>query len=403
MNDLPPGQSAAPTTHPATDSATAAASDLSAALVSRRATVDARQDRIARLLDQAELEGLLVLDPINFAWLTAGGKVLGTLAPQHWPGLYFSGQHRWLIACNLDTQRLFDEELDLLGFQLKEWAWERGRDTLLSDICFHRRIGCDQPYRDCLAFGPTLALERRQLNDHDKTQLARLGAVLVHALEATARTLALGESEEEIAGQLSHRLLHRGAEPVLLQVAADGRANRYPRLGYTTATVQHSCVLVATARQGGLHASASRIVCFAKPEPNLREGYEAAARISASSVTLTRCNVSVADVLAAQMVAWKQSGYEHHWRLSPPSFQTGYAPVELVLVPGSSEPLLPDSAITWTVSINGAVSCDTYLLAADGSIPITRVENWPVRRVKIGETVVERPDILVRNKAKAQA
>jgi Xaa-Pro dipeptidase len=376
----------------------ATASQWPAPLASRRDVVDARHQRIASLLDQAELEGLLVLDPINFAWLTAGGQAQGTLSPEHWPGLYFSGSGRWLISCNLDTQRFFDEEIDQLGFQLKEWSWDRGRDLLLMDICYHRRVGCDLPYRDCQALGPTLATERRRLTDHEKTQLARLGAVLVHALEATARTLALGESEEEIAGQLSHRLLHRGAEPVLLQVAADGRASRYPRLGHGTATVQQSCLLTATARQNGLHASASRLVCFGPPEAALREGHEAAARITASSVALSRANVRIADVLAAQQVAWKQAGHEHDWRLSPPSFLTGYAPVELLLTPGCAESLALDRAIVWTASVHGAVSCDTYLLEADGPIPITRVESWPVRRIKIGELVVERPDILVRKK-----
>ncbi len=42
---------------------------------------------------------------------------------------------RWLIAGNADSQRLFDEEIDGLGFQLKEWPWHWGRDRLLTELC----------------------------------------------------------------------------------------------------------------------------------------------------------------------------------------------------------------------------------------------------------------------------
>ena len=42
---------------------------------------------------------------------------------------------RWAVSCNADSQRLFDEELDGLGFQLKEWPWHVDRQQLFADWC----------------------------------------------------------------------------------------------------------------------------------------------------------------------------------------------------------------------------------------------------------------------------
>src|SRR5438105_2722446 len=100
----------------------------------RRADVDSKQAWVASLLHEIECDGLLVLDSDNFAWLSSGAAARGILDPQELPLLYFSAEQRWVLASNADSQRLFDEELDGLGFQLKEWPWHWGREQLLADL-----------------------------------------------------------------------------------------------------------------------------------------------------------------------------------------------------------------------------------------------------------------------------
>ena len=71
-----------------------------------------------------------------------------------------------------------------------------------------------------------------------------IGQIVSHALEASCRTMAKGDSEREVASQLSHRLLHRGAAPVLLSVAADGRRGE--------ARFMHSLVLTPSVTRYSL-------------------------------------------------------------------------------------------------------------------------------------------------------
>ena len=60
----------------------------------RRADVEAKQSLIADWLKEVGCDGLLVLQPENFAWLTAGGIARGIVDPEASPALYFSAEGR---------------------------------------------------------------------------------------------------------------------------------------------------------------------------------------------------------------------------------------------------------------------------------------------------------------------
>src|SRR5437764_1373460 len=106
----------------------------------RRADVDAKQAQVARLLADMDCEAALLLMPAHVSWFTAGLTTRGLLADSERPGLYVNATQRWVVCSNVDTQRLFDEELDWLGFQVKEWAWENGRAELLQSLVQGKKV-----------------------------------------------------------------------------------------------------------------------------------------------------------------------------------------------------------------------------------------------------------------------
>ena len=123
---------------------------------SRRQEIEAKQDRVAALLAECGADGLLLLDPANMAWLTGASLTHGIADPSDWPALYLNSMQRWLIAGAMDTQRIFDQRLDGLGFQLKEWPWNWGRDRLLTDLRQNRRVACDRVLPASVPLGPSL-------------------------------------------------------------------------------------------------------------------------------------------------------------------------------------------------------------------------------------------------------
>ena len=366
------------------------------ALLDRRVDIDGKTALVASLLKDLQCEGLLLLEPDNFAWLTSGAVARGALDPASAPALYCNGEHRWVLASNTDSQRLFDEELDGLGFQLKEWPWHWGRDQLLADLCQNRRVACDRPFGTAVPAGEALRRLRRKLTLYEQACLRATGQIVAHSLEATCRTCGRGQTEREIAGQISHRLIHRGAQALHIGVAGDGRSRTYRRFSFTAFPVEHYAIVTATARKYGLHVTASRTVSFGSLPEDLHKDHHAVCRVGASYLASTWPDAVPREILLAGRRIYLISGFEHEWALSPQGHATGRAPIELGLTPQTEELFQSGWAVTWDVRAGAAVGCDTFLVTEQGPASVTPTEVWPLKRIRIQGAEFVRPDVLVR-------
>lgn len=388
--------SADPTTLPASDGTGIAVSIDS----DRRADIEAKQGRVAELLREMECDGLLLLEPENVAWMTSGMTPRGHLDTASLPAVFCTHEGRWLICSNVDSQRLFDEELDGLGFQLKEWPWHWGRDQFLADLCPGRKVVCDRiPEGIDGLFHPAagwLAGARRNLTPYEQACMQAMGQVIAHALEASCRMLERRSTEREVAGHLAHRLMHRGVQPVEVSVAADGRSRAYRRLGFTGSEIERYAVLTVTGRKYGLHATASRTVCFGPPPEDLKAEHNAVIRVSAGYLAATWPDALPREILLAGRRIYALSDFEHEWYAAPQGHVTGRQAMEMLFRPDTQTLLEPSWAVTWQALAGAALSCDTYLVSERGARAVTPTEVWPLKRVRIQGAECVRPDILVR-------
>jgi hypothetical protein len=366
------------------------------ALDVRRLDVDAKQNLVAQLLHDSACDGLLVLHPANFRWLTAGANPVGLYGRDEIPALFFNATQRWLLCSATDSQRFFAEELDGLGFQLKEWHWSASREQLLADLVFGRKVAADQPFRGCKHAGTFFAAERRKLTSYEVDRMIELGKVVAHAVEASARNFTWGDTEEEIAGQLAHRLLRHGAEPVALQVNGDGRGRVYRRRGHHPEQVTKWCVLQATGRQYGLHATAARTVYHGPPEDTWRPDFEFALRLRVVHLAVGRPGELVSASIDAGRAMLRPTPHEHEWRAGPPVCLTGREPSEGVFLPFAQDHWAPGWAAIWQERIGATAVVDTYLLTEGGWKLLTVPTEWPIRRAASTERVFELPDLLLR-------
>jgi Xaa-Pro aminopeptidase len=362
----------------------------------RRADIDGKQAKVTALLQEVGCDGLLALEPENFAWLTSGATPRGILDPNELPAVYFNHEQRWLISSNVDSQRLFDEELDGLGFQLKEWPWHWGREQLLNDLARGRKACGDRPLADLPGVTDRLRLLRRVLTPYEQACYQALGQIVGHAVEATCRTMVANETEREVAGQISHRLIHRGAWPLAISVAADGRSRLYRQCGFTSTPVRRYCVITVTARKYGLAVTASRSLSFGESDPALRKEHDTTCKVSACYLASTWPDAVPREILTAGRRIYQVTGYEHEWLLAPQGHVTGRSRVELPLRPQTEELFQPGWAVVWQASAGTAVSCDTFLVSEEGPKIVTPTEHWPLKRIRIQGAELVRPDLLIR-------
>src|SRR5262249_8008358 len=153
-------------------------------------------------------------------------------------------------------------ELDRLGFLLKEWQWAGGRADLLVNVTAGRKLASDRPFPHTPMANDRLRPMLRVLSSFEQGQYRELGKYVAHAVEATARNFSRTQTEEELAGQVGHRLLRHGIEAAAVSVAADGRGVKYRRAGFEAIPITHTCVIQATGQRDGLFATCSRTVSF---------------------------------------------------------------------------------------------------------------------------------------------
>jgi Xaa-Pro aminopeptidase len=362
----------------------------------RRADIDAKSARVGALLQTVGCEGLLLFEPENLAWLTSGATARGQFDPASTPAVYCNGEQRWIIAGNADSQRLFDEEIDGLGFLLKEWPWHGSRDRLLTELCHGRRVASDRPFGESRVAADELRLLRRSLTVYEQACLLTLGQTLSHALEATSRTIAANETERETAGQIAHRLMHRGVLPLHVGVAADGRSRLYRQFGFTSSPIRRYAVLTATARKYGLCAAASRAISFGPVDAQFQKEHSAVCRVSASYLASTWPDAVPREVLTAGRRIYLISGYEHEWMQAPQGWLTGRTAVEAMLTPRSEELFHAGWAVTWAANAGADSGLDTFLISEQGPKDMTPPESWPLKRIRIQGAEFVRPDVLVR-------
>jgi Xaa-Pro aminopeptidase len=362
----------------------------------RRADVDAKQARVAAVLHDIDCEAMLLVVPASVTWFTAGMNVRGLIAESERPAVYVNGSQRWLICSNVDTHRLFDEELDRLGFQLKEWAWDGSRAELLASVVAGRKVACDRPLVNLPVAADRLRPLIRSLSDFEQRAYRDLGRLLAHAIEATGRNIGRGQTEEEVAGQLGHRLLHHGVEPTAVGVTADGRAAKFRRAGFTAAPVGRTCTIQATAQRDGLFATASRTVSFGPPPADFRAEYDLAWRTAAVYRVFSRPDETAGTAGLAGRAVLVGTPYEFDWRLSQPGYGAGRLPAEELRRAGQDEPFIPGQAVVWQPRVGAAAVVDTVIVTADGPVLATPFEDWPHRRANVRGELFDIPDILVR-------
>jgi len=368
-------------------------------VITRRADVDAKQAILGRILDELACEAAILLVPAHVAWFTCGMNLRGLYTESERPGLFVNGKMRWLVCCNVDTQRLFDEELDGLGFMVKEWAWPSGRAQLLAELAVNKKMASDRPFPNMPLMVDRLRNEARPLFPSDRPRLGLLGENLAHALEATARTLKPGDTEAEVAGQLAHRLYARGADVQSISVTADDRATLYRRAGYQAVRIERFALLQVSAMDRGLHATAGRMVSFGEPPAELREAIDAACRISAVFRANSKPGGNITAAIEAGYKLVKATPLEFDWRHSAPGYGSGWFPAEDLRRVGVDDPFVDGQTLVWQARLGAAAVVDTVVVHANGGLNVTRPGDWPQKRITIDGKTYAIPDVLVRTES----
>jgi Xaa-Pro dipeptidase len=363
----------------------------------RRADVEEKHRRVIGYLQALDYDAVVLTRADSIAWFTSGGDVTLDLASEGASvALFINGTTRAILADNVQSARVFEEELAGLGFQLKERPWHQEPSRVIAELTHNKRTASDGHLPGLDFERENLKSLRRPMTSLERSHLRTLGRTLTLAVEATCRNFMPGETEADLAGHLAHRLIREGVVPVELRVASDDRLSRYRRPTFKAAEIHRRATISATGRRHGLCASVTRTVSFGRADDHFRNCHTVASMVDATCIYFSRPGEVVSEVFRRSRRIFEKFDHPHEWTLDYQGDVIGYAPRELPLFPESTMKFQVGSALRWSPSVGSARSEDTVVIDARGFEVVTEAQNWPKVEVAVKGYVILRPGILER-------
>lgn len=359
--------------------------------------IEQKHRLISELLESGGYDALLLQNPGNLSWMTSGADMSRAGSNETTASLFVTRDARVVIASNADSPQIFDRSLPGLGFQLKERPWHESRDTLVDDLCRGRAVVSDTGFGNTFDIAAQLKNMRMVPSTLERERIRALGKQVAHAVEATARHCLPGQTECEIAGELSHRLIKHRVIPERIQVWADGSAQRYSHWSYGEAAVERSCSISVVGRRWGLSAGAARTVCFGEPTKELNDAYCRATLIQATGIFFSQPDWALFEIWNRVHRIYNKFGCADEWRKTDQAEVLGYDVCEVPIVPKSEFRLAARMPVFWHPSVGPAVTGDTALVADDVPEIVTPSDDWPQLTIVVKGVTLERPNMLRRN------
>lgn len=346
-----------------------------------------------RSLMQAEaLPNLAITGQVNFTWLTGGRGYISAAAERACGDLLITDKTVYLLANNIETDRLLAEELAGLPIEqvCYEWWDSGGAEKKLREITGGAALQTD------IGLGVKFARLRWDLSPQDQLRYRDTGACVAAALDEVAYGLRLGQSEQELATWLRQESLARGVAANVALVAVDERALQYRHPLPTEKKLARYALLAVAGQKHGLHASATRLVHFGETTAELKQRHQAVAVVDAAFISATRPGRSVGEVFAAGLRAYREVGFADEWQRHHQGGMAGYMGREIRATTDSRETIRAGQAFAWNPSILGTKSEDTFLVNPGGNMLVTQSARFPRIQVSYGDIRLERCDILIR-------
>lgn len=361
----------------------------------RMAEVAMRHQALRKFMQARGYQGVLLEEPENLAWMTAGsvldrGGRTGTTA-----ALFVTPEARVIVCGNADTAQLCEVDLAGMGFQLKERPWYEPRAVLLADLCRGRNVLSDRAQGSPGVAVEDLSAVRLPLTPHAWNQLRDGGRILAHAVESTARGITRGRTEAEIAGELSHRLIKHGVWPERLQILADARNLRFRHWTCQDSPVTSVCTVSAVGRYKGLYVGAARTVSLGECPGDVISHFQQAALVYGTGLYFSQPNWEFSEIWQRVRRIYEKFGAESEWALADQADVVEYAFGTASLGPHAAYRVNVGVPIYWHPSVMTVALGDTVLATDRGVELITPATDWPQVNVNVKGTDVSVPAILM--------
>lgn len=356
--------------------------------------IEIKTERLIRSLGSS-YAGVMLNAQHNFAWITAGANNAIDTSRENGAAtiLITTAGRRYLIASNIEMQRMLDEQVDRSLFEPIEFKWQDEKAQpdlvkLLAGDLAHGQVIADIPFTTAPALESIFSYQRFELTSDEIVRYRALGIDATAAIASTVRGLRQGQTENEIANAMRRELGRRDITSVVTLVAADERIAMYRHPVPIDNRFDKTLLLVTCAKRHGLIASFSRMISIGDPTEELILKTDSAAFVHASLQNATRKAVNPdtngSALYEAARKAYELSGFPDEINKHHQGGATGYRTRDWVAHPAGGDQIFPQQAFAWNPSITGTKVEDTIIRIGDEIEVFTKSPEFPII-----ETVIE--------------
>ena len=366
--------------------------------------IEEKTERLQKMLDAQNLDGVLINAQYNFAWLS-GGKSNGIDLSRENGACFLLVRRdgkKFLLANNIEMTRLLTEEISAEDFEPVEYAWQEeksigdfviekakslleNKTQIASDLFLHNKIS---------SIENSISQCRYSLIGAEIERYRELGKDAGTAIGNLFENIKPGETELEIARKARNELAKFNISAVVTLAAADERIEKFRHPIPTENIWKKVLLIVVCAKREGLIANLSRIVCAGKVPDELKRKTEAAAYVFAKLLSETKIGKNGTELYRIAADAYSEKGFANEINLHHQGGATGYKTRDWTAHPKSAETVFPNQAFAWNPSITGTKAEETNLLVAGEIETLTRTVDFPSISVEIGGREYLSPGIL---------
>lgn len=366
-----------------------------------------RLERLRDYMRDEQLQAVVLSASHHIAAVFSGARAHNGVRPEP-PGrigLVVRSDRVFVLGNGTEVARMVGEELTdfevtPVAFPWQSWNLSR---------CFASWWPGGKFQADCFGEGKAELVSfldsiSYPLDSEESQAIAALGHDVATILVRSAQALEPGQSEQQIAAQMSAALLECGADPDLVFVVFDERIARFRHCRPGAQRLVATALLSITASRRGLFVSATRLVSVKAADVELDAEQLAANHIDAAGVAFVRerlseagegASVAAADVYAVMARAYERQGRgagvdDHH--IGGPS---GFRGRDSKLSADSHEEIGWGRPFAFNPVFGSGKSEDTWIMCPQRRclVCLTETKPWPMTTIDAAGFKLERPGI----------
>ncbi len=354
--------------------------------------------RVRETMKRLNLDGILFTLTPNFFWITGGkndivDKSSGTASAR----VLLTADKAYAFCNTSEFYRVSDEELTDGTFEIIKYNWHDNEEDVINQYTKGKRIGSDTGDFGTENIVNEIQKLRYVLTEAERNRMIQMGPECAKILEDCVRDIKKGQTEFEVAANVTAKLMEKGYTVPVCLIGSDERLMKYRHPLPTNKKVENYAMIAICAQKYGLTISISRIKSFVPLSKELQDKYEALLKIDATYITNTKAGVLSKDVLQKAYEVYKETGYEKDFHLHHQGGGLGYLTRDYCTNFNTEEVVQDNQGYSWNPTIAGVKLEDTYIIEGDNQNIVSYTGSWVYREVTVDGKTILRPDILIQN------